>query len=498
MITLISSAADVTSYSIRILSAYLKKKGFHTRLIFLPDTEFESYEVTTDWIPYNENTINQLIDLCKESCLIGFSLFTSDFPNAVYLTGHLKKNLNIPIIWGGKHPSAKPEQSLLHADMVCVGEGEEALAELLGKIESGQEYSTTKNICLKHNGTIIKNPVRSIIDNLDLIPFADYSFDNHYIKEIETGNIIQLTPEILKKYFFPDKVVGLIPYQTLFSRGCPFSCTYCFSFKDMYKGQKYVRFRSIENMIQELEDIKKKLNYVQMIWFVDDNIYTLPLEKINEFCKTYKERIGIPMTFAGHPKDITEDKLSRFIDAGLIITHIGIQTGSNKTRKLYKRNFSDESILNAVRTIQKFKDSLMASYYDVITDNPYETNEDVADTIRLLLKFPKPRHIKVFSLTFLPGTELYEKAKLDGILPEENELEDYRKNLLSFFYRKKKYLNFIFPLLNKNIPNLLIKILINKYVIFLLDRPLINELLFKTAAFFKELRKKRRNMKVGK
>lgn len=497
MMTFISLTADVTAYSTRILSAYLKSKGFNTRIIFLPDIKFESDESPSDGIPYDKNTMDQVTDLCKDSSLIGISLFTSDFPNAVYVTGHLRKNLNIPVIWGGKHPSAKPEQSLLHADMVCIGEGEETLTELLGKIESRQEYYNTKNICIKHDSTIIKNPVRSIVENLDLIPFADYSFDNHYIWEGETGKIIQLTPEILKKYVLPERNVGLLGYQTLFSRGCPFSCTYCFSFKEMYKGQKYLRFRSMENMMQELELIKKKLPYIQMVMLIDDNIYTLPIEKIKEFCQMYKERVGLPMSFSGFPKDITEEKLSYFVDAGLVVTHMGIQTGSERTQKLYKRHVSDETILKAVQALHKFKDSLAASCYDVIIDNPYETNEDFIDTIKLLLKFPKPRHIKLFSLTFLPGTELYEKAKLDGILPDEDEFGGYRKHFLSFYYRKKKYLNFVFPLLNQNIPNFLIKILINKYVVFFMDRPLINEFLFKTMTFLRALRQKIRRKKAN-
>lgn len=491
MITFISLTADVTAYSTRILSAYVRNKGFNTRLIFLPDIEFESYsKAPSDAVPYDKNTMNQVIDLCKGSSLIGISLFTSDFPNAVYITGQLKKNLNIPIIWGGKHPSAKPEHSLLHADIVCVGEGEDALTELLGKIESGQNYSDTQNMWVKHNGTIIRNPHRPIIEDLDLIPFPDYNFENHYIWEKETSKIIQLTPEILKKYNIPERTTGKIQYLTLFSRGCPFSCTYCYSFKEMYKGQKYVRFRSTENMMQELEFIKKKLPYIQMICFVDDNIFTLPIEKIQEFCQSYKRRIGLPMLFTGHPKDFTEEKLSHFIDAGLIITCIGIQTGSKRTKKLYKRNVSDETILKAAQAINKFKNSLAAIYYDVIIDNPYETSEDFAETIRLLLKFPKPRHFKLFSLTFLPGTELYEKAKLDGILPDEEEYSGYRKNFLSFYYREKNYFSFIFPLLNQNVPNFLIKMLINKYVVFLLDRPLLNQLLFKTLVFFRELKGK--------
>jgi len=492
MITLISLSTDVTAYSTRILSAYLRNKGLDTRLVFLPNVEFESRNALPDEVIYDKNTLDQLFDLCKESSLIGITLFTSDFPHAVYLNRHLKKNLNIPIIWGGKHPSAKPEQSLVYANMVCIGEGEEALTELLLKIENGQDYHNTQNIWIKYNGTIIKNPNRSIIENLDLIPFPDYSCDDHYIREIETGKIIQLTHEILKKYMFPEENTGLIPYKTLFSRGCPFSCTYCYSFKEMYKGQKYLRFRSVENIVQELELTKKKLSYIQMVELLDDNIFALPMEKIDTFCKIYKEKIGLPMYFTGYPNDINEENLSRFIDAGLIITCMGVQTGSKRTKKLYKRNVSDETILKAVQAIHKFKDFLLASEYDVIIDNPYETNEDVADTIRLLLKFPKPRYFRLFSLTFFPGTELYEKAKQDGILSEEDELNGYRKNYFGFLYRRKKYLNFVFPLLNQNIPTFLIKILINKYVIFLFDRPSINNFLFGIMAFLRKFREKRR------
>ncbi|MBI2472550.1 MAG: cobalamin B12-binding domain-containing protein [Planctomycetes bacterium] len=492
MITLISLSTDVTAYSTRILSAYLRGKGLNTRLIFLPNVEFESHDAIPDAVPYDKNTINQVIDLCKGSSLIGISLFTSDFPNAIYLVKHIKNNLNIPVIFGGKHPSAKPEQSLLYADMVCIGEGEEALTELLQKIESRQDYYNTRNLWIKHNGAIIKNPNRSIIENLDSVPFPDYSCDDHYAWETGTDEIIRLTPEILKKYMFPEGNTGLIPYKTLFSRGCPFSCTYCYSFKKMYKGQKYLRFRSIENIIQELELIKKNLPYIQMVELLDDNIFALSLEKIDEFCHTYKRRIWLPMYFTGHPKDITEDKLSRFINAGLIITCMGVQTGSKQTKKLYKRNVPDETILKAVHAVHKFKNSLVASEYDVILDNPYETNENLVETIRLLLKFPKPRHFKLFSLTFFPGTELYEKAKQDGILSEEDEFNEYKKNYFGFLYRKRKYLNFIFLFLNQNVPDFIIKILINKHVISLFDRPLINEFLFRTLTSLKKFREKRR------
>ena len=78
--------------------------------------------------------------------------------------------------------------------LYVLAKGEDALTELLGKIESGQNYSDTQNMWVKHNGTIIRNPHRPIIEDLDLIPFPDYNFENHYIWEKETSKIIQLTP----------------------------------------------------------------------------------------------------------------------------------------------------------------------------------------------------------------------------------------------------------------------------------------------------------------
>lgn len=414
---------------------------------------------------------------------------TSDFVSAVYLTRGLKEQLDIPVMWGGKHPSAKPEQAVSFADMVCIGEGEDALAEVLERIEGGKDYHNTKNIWLKNKGTIVKNPLRPLIENLDLISFPDYSFDNHYISDIETKNIMELTPSILKEDIIRLRPNDLITYETLWSRGCPFNCSYCFSFRKMYKGQKYLRFRSLEHLMGELELITRKLDYIQKIWLVDDNIFALPVDKIEEFGRVYKKRIGLPLFLTGHPRHINEKKLSYLVDAGLKGMTMGVQTGSRRTQELYNRRVPDRIVLNAVQAINRFKKSLFPSY-DVIVDNPYETNEDLVDTIKLLLKVPKPRYISVFSLTFFPGTELYERAKKDGILPDDDdEITGYRKNILDFSWRKKRYLNLVFLLLNKDMPNFIIRLLINKYVIRILDRPLVISPVYRIISIWRRRKK---------
>lgn len=490
MITLISLYSDISSYPVRILSAYLRNRGLKSRIIFFTDLKIGFPKNRKSWKQQlNGSAVDQLIALCSDSSLIGFSLFTSDYLKAAYLTKCLKEKLNIPIIWGGKHSSATPEECLMYADMVCIGEGEEALAELLEKIEKRENCYKIKNVWFKCNGEIIRNPIRPLTQDLDLISFPDYSLDEHYVHEIETDKIVPLTLEMLKDYTAPAPSTRLLPYETLFSRGCPYSCSYCYSYKKMYGGQKYVRFRSINNLIKELDLIKKILNYVQIIWLLDDNLFMLREEKIKEFCQIYKEKICLPLCFAGHPNDINNEKLSHFIDAGLTVLHIGVQTGSQRIQKLYKRNANNDTILNAVQSINIFKETVMPCY-DVIIDNPYETNDDIKDTIKLLLKFPRPYHFSIFSLTFFPGTELFEKAKKDGIFTNEMNFNAYGKHFNLLHFRKKKYLNFIFPLLNFSIPKSIIKLLINKYIVFLLDRPKINSMIFWIAVSVKVVRNK--------
>jgi len=106
---------------------------------------------------------------------------------------------------------------------------------------------------------------------------------------------------------------------------------------------------------------------------------------------------------------------------------VGIQTGSNHTRRLYKRHHTNEQVEECARIIHEFKKEIPLPRYDIIINNPWETEEDLTETLMLFAKLPKPYLMNMFSLTFYPGTELYEKAVKDGIITDD--LEDvYRKS----------------------------------------------------------------------
>ena len=429
-IVLISPYPDIKSFGLRILSACLKQQGHDVQLIFLPKHFTERYE---------KKTLNEVVELSKRADLIGISLMTNFFDNAVQITQALRENCCIPILWGGIHPTVRPEECLDYADMVCIGEGEEALMDLANKIKDGKCFYDVQSIWFKDKEKIIKNPLRPLKE-LDSIPFQDYSYDNHYILNNEL--LKKMNPQLLNEFMRGT-------YVTMPTRGCPFGCAYCCNntFNKMHANQNPVRKRSIDNLIKECVDIKSRLPFINNIVFDDDAFFIYSLQEINEFCKKYRENIGLPLKITGAtPTTLTREKLSFLVGAGLTEIKMGIQSGSERTKKLYSRHHSNMQVERTARIINEFKDKIKVPAYDIILDNPWETDKDLIETLMFLAKLPIPYQLTCFSLAFYPGTELYEKAKNDGIVTDD--LQDIYRKDYNFYSARKTYLNKLFFLLS--------------------------------------------------
>jgi len=208
----------------------------------------------------------------------------------------------------------------------------------------------------------------------------------------------------------------------------------------MYAKKKIFRKRSPVNVIEELESVINKFSFIDKIIFDDDNFFMQKIEEIETFALMYKKRIGLPLLIAGlSPETVDKAKMSCLVNAGLEEIRLGIQSGSFRVRRMYNRNHSNEKIEEAIKIIYSFKDRLKHMNYDVMLDNPWETEEDIVETIRLLSKIPHPRHLIIYSLTFYPGTPLYERARKEGIINDDRR-DVYRK-FYSSSGTKRTYLN---------------------------------------------------------
>lgn len=172
--------------------------------------------------------------------IVGFPCTSGMHLWALQMARAIKKNTpGTFIILGGPHPTFFPEIIMEAAvDIICRGEGEGALLELAERVDKREDFTHIDNLWVKNDGEIIKNEVRFLVSDLDIIPFPDrclyikkYSFLNSSRKSFITG------------------------------RGCPFDCTYCFNraFKKIYNGKgSFLRRRSVDNVIDEMKEVKKR------------------------------------------------------------------------------------------------------------------------------------------------------------------------------------------------------------------------------------------------
>ncbi len=328
--------------------------------------------------------------------------------------------------------------------MVCIGEGEETVVELADKIQNKQYYYDLKGMGFNDKGKKIVNGPRAwpgskkaaIIKSLDQIPFQDYDYRNHFVLKGE--NIIKMDQKIMEQCDYT--------YQTLPTRGCPFSCTYCINniLLAMYPHQKPIRKRSVDNIIMELQEVKRNLPFIKMIQFNDDAFTLMPVDDIRELSKKYKEQIGLPLWITGAtPSTLTKEKLSLLVDAGLVEIRMGIQSAAENTKKLYKRPHANRQVENAVKMVNEYRDQVKVNY-DIILDSPWDTDEDLIETLMFLSKLPTPFIINLCSLVFFPETDIYRKAKKEGLIKDDVK-DIYRKYI---FGCSNTYLNKLFKLLN--------------------------------------------------
>ena len=458
-ITFISPYEDITAYPVRLLSAILREKGHSSKIIFMPTILDEAQS------GISQQCIDSVAAVCRDSDVVGFSFFSCHFDAVKQLTMGLKKTGSPPILWGGKHISAQLSDAVGFADFVAVGEGDVTLPLFMDRFPDIQNSSEFPGIWIPEKNSINTPVLPALVQDLDNLPFPDYSLENHYIW---TGDdMIKMDEDLQQEYWFSTPE-GEIAYQTMGSRGCPHSCSYCVSYKKFYKNQRYLRFRSHGNIIDEMNKMIGKYPFIRSILLSDDNFFAQKETIIEQFAKEYKNKIGLPFRCLAHPDTITREKMRLLTDAGMYQIQIGIQTGSSRTQSLYKRGPASDKIIQTTKIINEFKDTLLP-FYDFIIDNPFETNEDLIETLKMIIEFPKPYRLNVFSLLFLPGTELYEKAIKKGINFDLGK---------EFVICEKKYLNFIFLVTKLPLPKWVLRLFISKPIVSILDNKLIGSLLF--------------------
>ena len=402
-IILVSTSTFPADQGLRTISACLKRAKHEVKMIFLPYSEDYS-------LVYTNEILEQLKVHAKGSSLIGINAMASTSKRAEQLI-NLFSGMNIPVIWGGPHPTFFPEDCFKSCNLICIGEAEEAFIELSEKLEKNQDITGIKNLWIRRDGKEFKNPVRPAPKDLDVLAHPDYDIENHLI--LENNRLIPFEERHLG---------GMIFFQT--QRGCPLACSYCTNhiLRDLYKEHSSIlRSHSVDYVIEELLGLKNRFKSIQVFDIRDETFLVRPLPWIKDFAERYKKEVNIRFKCLAEPasmsaEGISEEKIKLLVDAGLTDIIIGIQSGSDNINfNVYKRFITSGQVLKCAEVINKFKDKL-AVMYDIMASNPYEEKEDVLASINLIKKLPKPFYLSVNNLIFFEGTPLYERAVKDNII----------------------------------------------------------------------------------
>jgi radical SAM superfamily enzyme YgiQ (UPF0313 family) len=327
--------------------------------------------------------------------MVGLSVNTPSVPEAGALAGLVKELVgrHVLVVAGGPHPTALPKEFLRECpsiDVVVVGEGELAMAELA---EKGATPSVA-GIVFREGDTFVHTPPRPLVHDLDTLgPPAYDLFDMAYYAQQPNRWLIRYIP--------------LRSTNIRTSRGCTNRCRFC---AGHLVGGLGVRMHSIPYVIEQVRQAVDRWG-VEAIRFEDDTLGA-DRERLLELCEAMRqEGLHRRVRWDGclRADQADAEVLAAMKSAGCIQVEFGFESGSDEAlRRLGKRSTAD---LNR-RAVQLTHEAGLRIFADIMVGLPGETLADLEATVRFL-RWARPEIIVASRLYPLPGTPIY-----NG-LPEE-------------------------------------------------------------------------------
>jgi hypothetical protein len=376
--------AGLEHLGIEALSAYLRKAGHETALVYEPKP-FSSNSGTDSALlarllePTPEATAQRIFESRPD--LVAFSSYTITHQWSLAVARAVKKIFPVPIVFGGPHVSGAPAHSIREPaiDAVVEGEGEGALLDL---VESRCTRRDIANVWFKDRN----NPLRPLINDLDELPFGD-------------------------KALFYDQVPSFErEYYVISRRGCPYRCSFCeYSiFPRQYPNEKPVRRRSVEHLLAELRPWRARAKKI----FFWDAIFTLDGKWMEEFAERYRREIALPFECYSHPHAMSRPMAAALAHAGCSMVRVGVQTVNSDTLADLDRKGDAERVR---ATVDHLRDFGIPYSLDHILGLPGEGPADQRAALRFYNEV-RPARVIVHWMTYLPGTTALERAERDGIL----------------------------------------------------------------------------------
>jgi radical SAM superfamily enzyme YgiQ (UPF0313 family) len=350
----------------------------------------------------------------EEYDVVLITAMATQYSYVKWLSEELKKrNKSCMVIIGGQLATFSHDVVLRNTmvDFCVLGEGEITVVDLLKNIGNPE---SVKGIAMRDGDNILKTEPRELIENIDDIPSPAYEFFRMDIYRTNKLYIHHKSAALYKDQKRPH-VMAMIT-----GRGCPFGCNFC------SRTFRNIRIRSVESIVEEIDFFIKEYG-IGGINFVDELLF-LRQDTIDRLAEELGKR-GILWNGQARVDTINLDRLEFYKKNGLVSIGFGVESGSDFMLKTMNKGITREKIEKAIRrTLEAglhLKMTLIFGY-------PGETRETLEETIEMFKGLGHPgRRFCIF--TPLPGSHVYEIAKQQGLITDEDR---YLDSICEGYWRK--------------------------------------------------------------
>lgn len=377
-------------FALMYLSSYLKSKNVDVRLLdrCVHMRSFDDFDLKNIHI---QNILQDIREYDPD--IIGMTLFSRELKEMHDLCTLIKNEFKSKlIVLGGPHPTAMPHETLTQlpaCDFIIRGEGEISIYNLITALSNGKDFREVNGISFKSDNAIVHNEDADIIQDINTLPFPDRESLLHNYKNGNYGHIA---------YGIPSDIL-------MTSRGCTFSCNFCFKVCSKYRS------RTPENVMEEIDWIVKNIDpeYIQIM----DDSFTIQKKRCTAILDALTARnYSCRFKVRSRVNAIDEELLIKMKKAGVNTIVYGFESGSQKMLDAFNKRTKIEQNIAACKLTRKVG---LNCFGDMMLFYPGETRETLKETEEFM-KIAKPNAAKFYVLTPLPKTKIYDDAKKSGTL----------------------------------------------------------------------------------
>lgn len=374
------------SFASRIFHALALKDGANSHAMFFKNN------FTNDHLPVTETEI-QLMKARVTAArpeIVMLSVMAPYVIAAERIVREIRSISDATVIIGGKYPTIDPVHALRIADYACKGEGELVLLHVLARHRHGRDFRGIKGLWYKDDtGRAIDMGQQFLHQEMDDFPYP--AIAEPQMSFVEMNRITETDPEIDEEEFL-----------MMAGRGCVYLCSFCVNslLIPMNRGNgRFVRLRSPENVIEEIEYRRRKCKKADRITF-NDEVFGVFDDWVTDFSNKYKAACHMPFECELVPRLIKEHNVEQLAKAGMNSLHFGIQSGQDDIRKeIMHRPGSNAELIEKAQILEAHG---VMPQFDIILGNPFDTAGSLGEALDLLLALPQPMRLNTYKMQFYP------------------------------------------------------------------------------------------------